>query len=129
MNNHHQKNINRIMATTDPSPTTTTTAVSSRSTMASAPKQQQVTMINPNLNKRKHDIASVQDFQSHSTVPKSTSSISISRRQVVPKKMKQKHHHPMMKPVTGGGDDENNSSLNKNYWFALLIRFLLHAIY
>jgi DNA-binding transcriptional MerR regulator len=94
----------------DQRPTTTTALV-----------QQQMTTTHQNLNKRKRDI-SVQDIKSHSTIPKSASSISMSR-QTVTKKMKKKNNNPITKPVT----DENNSILNKNYRLALLI--LCHAMF
>jgi hypothetical protein len=74
-------------------------------------KQMTTTVNQNNFNKRKRDI-STQDFRSSSVIPKSTSSISMSR-QVVTKKMKKTN---------------NDSILNKNYRLVLLILFLLYFV-
>ena len=68
-----------------------------------------ITTTNPNLYKRKRDV-SLQELKTSSTIPKSTSSISIV--EPLSKKMKNKRR-TIMKPIL----KENKKNINKNYRF------------
>jgi hypothetical protein len=93
---------------------TTTTTVSNQLSVSSDLSKPMTMTMTTSLNKRKRAI-SLQELKSNSTLPQSTSSISIVQPLI--KKMKKKRKTIMTMPLI----KENNNRINKNYRSALFI--------